>query len=143
MTSASVELLQSVDDEVVCDLLPVWRLSRELEKIGTSLFALNCRDFAERSQWKCEVSVCGHVYEIDDRQTIGQNEEKLVEQGLQFTRICVPGERLASVSRRSGLRQFCPTKEKVKWSSFSNLTCPGADGHVMIQGSINSALNTN
>ena len=27
------------------------------------------------------------VYAIDDRQTIGQNEEKLVEQGLQYTRI--------------------------------------------------------
>lgn len=134
MTSASVDLLQNVDDEifVTCylsgDYPANWkRLERAVR--------YQLQDFADASNGNVRFQFVD-VYEIDDRQTIGQNEEKLVEQGLQFTRIAYQENGLQAFKTvwPAAILSYRGKKEVVQFFK-SDIPEPT---DVMIQGSINS-----
>ena len=77
-----------------------------------------------------------YIYEIDDRQTIGQNEEKLVEQGLQFTRIAFEENGLQAFKTvwPAAILTYGGNREVVQF--FKSEVSEPTD--VMIQGSINA-----
>lgn len=134
MTSASVDLLENLDDEIfiTCylsgDYPANWkRLERAVRH--------QLQDFANASNGNVRFQFVD-IYEIDDRQTIGQNEEKLVEQGLQFTRIAFQENGLQAFKTvwPAAILTYRGKKEIIQF--FKSAVPEPTDA--MIQGSINA-----
>ena len=134
MTNGSAELLAEMEDElfVTCylsgDYPANWkRLERAIRH--------QLQDFAKASGGKMRFQFVD-IYEIDDRQTIGQNEEKLVEQGLQYTRIAFQENGLQAFKTvwPAAILTYQGKREVVQF--FKSDVPEPTD--IMIQGSINA-----
>jgi ABC-2 type transport system permease protein len=134
MTPASEDLLENLEDEifVTCylsgDYPANWkRLERAVRH--------QLQDFASASNGNVRYQFVD-IYEIDDRQTIGQNEGKLVEQGLQFTRIAFQENGLQAFKTvwPAAILTYRGEREVVQF--FKSDVPEPTD--VMIQGSINA-----
>lgn len=134
MTPASEDLLENLEDEifVTCylsgDYPANWkRLERAVRH--------QLQDFASASNGNVRYQFVD-IYEIDDRQTIGQNEGKLVEQGLQFTRIAFQENGLQAFKTvwPAAILTYRGEREVVQFFK-SDIPEPT---DVMIQGSINA-----
>ncbi len=85
LTDSTQELLTSLDDEVFVTCYLAGEYPAQWKRLERSIrFQLN--EFSEAASGKMRFQFV-NIYASDDRQTIGQNEEKLFEQGLGFTRI--------------------------------------------------------
>lgn len=134
LTEATHELIESLEDEVFVTCYLSGEYPAQWKRLERAI-RHQLEDFASLSNGKIRFQFVD-VYEIDDRQTIGQNEEKLVEQGLGYSRIAF---------QENGAQAF-----KTIWPaalvSFRNNTVPvqffkseiPEPTDAMIQGSINS-----
>jgi ABC-2 type transport system permease protein len=95
MTEASTDLLESLEDELFVTCYLSGEYPANWKRLEQSI-RNQLQDFGRSAQGKLRFQFVD-IYDIDDRQTIGQNEEKLIEQGLQFTRIAF---------ERNGLQAF-------------------------------------
>lgn len=85
LTESTYELLEGLEDEVFITCYLSGEYPAEWKRLERAIrHQLN--DMAELSSGRVRFQFVD-IYEIDDRQTIGQNEEKLLEQGLSYSRI--------------------------------------------------------
>jgi ABC-2 type transport system permease protein len=135
MTDASVELLESLDDELFITCYLDGKYPANWKRLEHSIRA-QLRGFAKAANGNVRFQFVD-IYEIDDRQTIGQNEEKLVEQGLQFTRISFVENGLQTFQTvwPAAILTYKGNREVVQF--FKSDVPEPTD--IMIQGSINSA----
>ncbi len=134
LTESTTDLVEGLDDEVfiTCyltgDFPAQWkRLERAIGHQLNGLAAVSKGNI--RFQFV-------DVYAIDDRQTIGQNEEKLVEQGLQYTRISF-SENGAQAFKTIWPAALVTYRNKTEPVQFFRSEIPEPT-ELMIQGSINS-----
>ena len=84
MTEATQSLLESLEDEVFVTRYLTGDYPAQWKRLERAI-RYQLEDMAAGREATCGFT--RDIYEIDDRQTIGQNEEKLVEQGLNYSRI--------------------------------------------------------
>lgn len=85
MTEATQSLLESLEDEVFVTCYLTGNYPAQWKRLERAI-RYQLEDMAAWSGGNVRFQFVD-IYEIDDRQTIGQNEEKLVEQGLNYSRI--------------------------------------------------------
>ena len=85
MTEATQTLLESLEDEVFVTCYLTGNYPAQWKRLERAI-RYQLEDMAAWSGGNVRFQFVD-IYEIDDRQTIGQNEEKLVEQGLNYSRI--------------------------------------------------------
>jgi ABC-2 type transport system permease protein len=85
MTEATQSLLESLEDEVFVTCYLTGDYPAQWKRLERAI-RYQLEDMAAWSGGNLRFQFVD-IYEIDDRQTIGQNEEKLVEQGLNYSRI--------------------------------------------------------
>ena len=85
MTEATQSLLESLEDEVFVTCYLTGEYPAQWKRLERAI-RYQLEDMAAWSGGNLRFQFVD-IYEIDDRQTIGQNEEKLVEQGLNYSRI--------------------------------------------------------
>ena len=95
MTEATQSLLESLDDEVFVTCYLTGDYPAQWKRLERAI-RYQLEDMAAWSGGNLRFQFVD-IYEIDDRQTIGQNEEKLVEQGLNYSRIAFTRIRCPSV----------------------------------------------
>lgn len=134
VTTATSTLLTELEDEVfvTCYLSGAYPANwKRLER--TIRYQLE--EFSQMANGKLRFQFVD-IYEDDDRQTQGQNEEKLVEQGLQYTRIAYDenGVQAFKTIWPAALINYRNEQEVVQF--FKSESPEPTD--MMIQGSINS-----
>ncbi|MAI23631.1 MAG: gliding motility-associated ABC transporter substrate-binding protein GldG [Crocinitomicaceae bacterium] len=85
MTEATQVLLESLEEEVFITCYLTGDYPAQWKRLERAI-RYQLEDMAALSEGNLRFQFVD-IYEIDDRQTIGQNEEKLVEQGLNYSRI--------------------------------------------------------
>ena len=134
LTESTIDLVQELEDEVfvTCyltgDFPAQWkRLERAIRHQLDGLASVSKGNV--RFQFV-------DIYAIEDRQTIGQNEEKLVEQGLQYTRISF-SEKGAQAFKTIWPAALVTYRNETEPVQFFRSEMPEPT-ELMIQGSINS-----
>ncbi len=85
MTESTQVLLESLEDEVFVTCYLTGEYPAQWKRLERAI-RYKLEDMATISGGNLRFQFVD-IYEIDDRQTIGQNEEKLIEQGLYYSRI--------------------------------------------------------
>ncbi len=85
LTDSTEELLSNLEDEVFVTCYLSGEYPAQWQRLERSIRS-QMEGFSEAASGNMRFQFV-NIYDSDDRQTIGQNEEKLFEQGLGFTRI--------------------------------------------------------
>ena len=134
LTESTQDLLSNLEDEVFVTCYLYGEYPAQWKRLERSIrFQLN--EFAEVASGKMRFQFV-NIYDSDDRQTIGQNEEKLFDQGLAFTRIAFEenGIKAFQTVWPGAMISYRNRKETVQFFK-SDMPEPT---EAMIQGSINS-----
>lgn len=134
MTPATQELLEGLDDELFITCYLTGDYPAQWKRLERSI-RHQLEDMASLSSGMLRFQFVD-IYEIDDRKTIGQNEEKLMEQGLSFSRIAFSesGAQAFKTIWPSALITYRGNTEPVQ---FFRSEVPEPT-EAMIQGSINA-----
>jgi ABC-2 type transport system permease protein len=134
MTESSSDLINSLEDEMFVTCYLDGEFPANWKRLEGAI-RNQLQDFAKVANGNLRFQFVD-IYEIDDRQTIGQNEEKLVEQGLQFTRIAFEENGLQAFKTvwPAAILTYGGNREVVQF--FKSEVSEPTD--VMIQGSINA-----
>ncbi|MEC8634284.1 MAG: gliding motility-associated ABC transporter substrate-binding protein GldG, partial [Bacteroidota bacterium] len=134
MTEATQSLLESLEDEVFVTCYLTGDYPAQWKRLERAI-RYQLEDMAAWSGGNLRFQFVD-IYEIDDRQTIGQNEEKLVEQGLNYSRIAFTesGAQAFKTIWPAALISYQGKTEPVQFFR-SEIPEPTES---MIQGSINS-----
>jgi ABC-2 type transport system permease protein len=134
LTDSTQDLLRGLEDEVFVTCYLSGDYPAQWKRLERSIrFQVN--EFSEAASGKMRFQFV-NIYDSEDRQTIGQNEEKLFEQGLRFTRISSEqnGTKAFQTVWPGAIVTFKNRKETVQFFK-SDIPEPT---ETMIQGSINS-----
>ncbi len=134
LTDSTQELLTNLEDEVFVTCYLTGEYPAQWKRLERSI-RFQMDEFAEAASGKMRFQFV-NIYNSDDRQTIGQNEEKLFEQGLAFTRIAF---------EENGIKAFqtvwpgaiVTVRNRMETVQFFKSDMPEPT-ESMIQGSINS-----
>lgn len=134
LTDATVDLVEGLEDEVFVTCYLTGEYPAEWKRLERAIRS-QLEDLSSMSDGNIRFQFID-VYEIDDQQTIGQNEEKLIEQGLQYSRIAFVenGAQAFKVIWPAALVTYQNKTEPVQ---FFRSEVPEPTDR-MIQGSINS-----
>ena len=134
MTEATQSMLESLEDEVFVTCYLTGDYPAQWKRLERAI-RYQLEDMAAWSGGNLRFQFVD-IYEIDDRQTIGQNEEKLVEQGLNYSRIAFTesGAQAFKTIWPAALISYQGKTEPVQFFR-SEMPEPTES---MIQGSINS-----
>ena len=134
LAQGTLELLEGLQDDVLITCYLAGELPQEWKRLEGEVESLLQR-MAQASDGRLAYQFVD-IYEIDDPQTVGQNEQALYERGLQFTRIAFEdnGRQAFQTVWPGAMISFRGEETPVQ---FFGSEVPQAD-QAMIQGSINT-----
>ena len=134
MTESTQELLEGLEDELFVTCYLSGEYPAQWKRLERAI-RYQLEDMASLAEGNLRFQFVD-IYEIDDRQTIGQNEEKLLEQGLSYSRIAFSdaGAQAFKTIWPAALISYRGKTEPVQ---FFRSEIPEPT-ETMIQGSINS-----
>lgn len=134
LTPATHELLGELEDEVFITCYLAGDYPAQWKRLERAI-RHQLEDMASLTDGRLRFQFVD-IYELDDRQTIGQNEEKLLEQGLNFSRIAF-SESGAQAFKTIWPAALVSYRGKTEPVQFFRSEVPEPT-EVMIQGSINT-----
>ena len=134
LAEGTVALLEGLQDDVLVTCYLTGELPQEWKRLESEVESLLQR-MAQASGGRLAFQFVD-IYDIDDAQTIGQNEQALFERGLEFTRIAFEdnGRQAFQTIWPGAMISFRGEENAVQ---FFGSEIPQAD-QAMIQGSINT-----
>jgi len=134
LAEGTVALLEGLQDDVLVTCYLTGELPQEWKRLESEVESLLQR-MAQASGGRLAFQFVD-IYDIDDAQTIGQNEQALFERGLEFTRIAFEdnGRQAFQTIWPGAMISFRGEESPVQ---FFGSEIPQAD-QAMIQGSINT-----
>ena len=134
LAEGTVALLEGLQDDVLVTCYLTGELPQEWKRLESEVESLLQR-MAQASGGRLAFQFVD-IYDIDDAQTIGQNEQALFERGLEFTRIAFEdnGRQAFQTIWPGAMISFRGEENPVQ---FFGSEIPQAD-QAMIQGSINT-----
>ena len=134
LAEGTVALLEGLQDDVLVTCYLTGELPQEWKRLESEVQSLLQR-MAQASGGRLAFQFVD-IYDIDDAQTIGQNEQALFERGLEFTRIAFEdnGRQAFQTIWPGAMISFRGEENAVQ---FFGSEIPQAD-QAMIQGSINT-----
>lgn len=134
LTQSSNEMLQGLDDQVFVTCYLQGEFPAQWKRLEQAI-RQKLNEFSDAAEGQLRFQFV-NIYEVDDRQTIGQNEQKLVDQELGFTRIAFEenGMKAFQTVWPAALISYRNRTESVQFFK-SDIPEPTES---MIQGSINT-----